>query len=66
MPRHRTFAVVILTTAHSMLPSLSASMPALVSNAGSRGMSIPSPFSSVGGEARGAHAFGFRGSMQLP
>jgi len=43
IPRRRTFAVVIVTTAHSMLTALPASMPPLVSNAGSRGVSIPSP-----------------------
>jgi len=35
IPRRRTFAVAIVATAHSMLPALPASMPPLVSNAGS-------------------------------
>jgi hypothetical protein len=43
IPHRRTFAAVILTTAHSTLPALPASMPALVSDAGSWGTSIPSP-----------------------
>jgi len=37
-PRRRTFAVVIVTTAHSMLAALPAAMPPLASNAGSRGV----------------------------
>ncbi len=38
VPRRRTFATALQAFAHSMPASLSASMPALAANAGSRGM----------------------------
>ena len=42
MPRRRTFAEGILPSALSLPAALSASMPPLAANAGSRGMGSPS------------------------
>ena len=41
-PSRRTFATALQAFAHSMPASLSASMPALAANAGSRGVGSPS------------------------
>jgi hypothetical protein len=41
MPRRRTFATALQAFAHSMPAALSASMPSLAANAGSRGMGSP-------------------------